>query len=80
VLGFEPWDAKPTSYEPIANRIKATERRLRLPRRIRLQQRRQAAQEPRARFWVRPGVRGARRLDAPIPQPWLRARRPRTCT
>ena len=49
VEGFEPWDAKAASYEAIGERIKATGAKVGLPRRHRLQQRRQADQGPRRR-------------------------------
>ncbi len=44
VLGFVPWDAKATSYEAIGQQIADVRGAGRLPRRHRLQQRRQAAQ------------------------------------
>ncbi len=46
IAGFVPWDAKATSYEAIGEQIASSGARLRLSRRHRLQQRREAHQGP----------------------------------
>ena len=82
VAGFEKWDAKATSYEALGSRIKVLGRGRHLPRRDRLQQRRQADQGPPCRgragrddHRARTASRRSRRSSTgPVP------RRPTGCT